>query len=62
MITNIHEAVKTVHRANIGRYRRLLAGSLTDHERQFITRRLAEEQDALRKASPPHGPLDLAME
>jgi hypothetical protein len=32
------------HRSNIARYRRLLETNLTDHERQFIERRLSEEQ------------------
>ena len=32
------------HRNNIARYRRLLKTNLTDLERQFIERRLSEEQ------------------
>ena len=35
------------HRNNINRYRRLLRTRLSDLERQFIERRLAEEQAAL---------------
>ncbi|MBR0719227.1 hypothetical protein [Bradyrhizobium liaoningense] len=35
------------HRNNIHRYRRLLRTRLSDLERQFIERRLAEEQTAL---------------
>jgi hypothetical protein len=35
------------HRNNIYRYRRLLRTRLSDLERQFIERRLAEEQTAL---------------
>jgi hypothetical protein len=31
---------------NIHRYRRLLKGSLTEQERQFVERRLTEEQSA----------------
>ena len=34
------------HRNNISRYRRLLITLLTDYEREFIERRLAEEQSA----------------
>jgi hypothetical protein len=34
------------HRNNIHRYRRLLKGNLTEHERQFVERRLTEEQSA----------------
>jgi hypothetical protein len=35
------------HRQNIDRYRRLLRGSLTDLERDFIERRMTEEGTAL---------------
>lgn len=35
------------HRSNLQRYRRLLKTKLSDIERQFIDRRLAEEQAAL---------------
>lgn len=35
------------HRNNLSRYRRLLKTKLSDIERQFIERRLAEEQSAL---------------
>jgi hypothetical protein len=35
------------HHNNIGRYRKLLTTPLTDLERQFLERRLAEEQSAL---------------
>jgi hypothetical protein len=34
------------HHNNIHRYRRLLKGNLTEHERQFVERRLTEEQSA----------------
>ncbi|MCK1651473.1 hypothetical protein IVA88_08460 [Bradyrhizobium sp. 149] len=36
-----------VHRNNVSRYRRLLKTKLSDIERQFVERRLAEEQTAL---------------
>jgi len=35
------------HGSNIERYRQLLKTSLTDFERQFIARRLSEEQLAI---------------
>jgi hypothetical protein len=35
------------HRNNIARYQRLLETHLTDYERQFIERRLVEEQSNL---------------
>jgi hypothetical protein len=37
-----------VHRNNIHRYRRLLKTRLSDLERQFIERRLSEEQAAVK--------------
>jgi len=50
------------HRSNIQRYRHLLETSLTDLERQFIAKRLAEEQSAIetlsaQDASNPHAAL-----
>ena len=43
------------HRSNIQRYRQLLDTDLTDLERRFITRRMAEEQSAIETLSttPP---------
>jgi hypothetical protein len=35
------------YRSNIGRYRQLLASELTDLERAFVHRRLAEDKRAL---------------
>jgi hypothetical protein len=37
------------HQKNIERYRKLLRTYLTDNERLFVQRRLAEEQAALRQ-------------
>lgn len=39
------------HRSNIRRYRRLLKTKLTDLERDFISRRLEEEEQALQALS-----------
>ena len=39
------------HRSNIQRYRHLLETSLTELEREFIARRLAEEQSAIKTLS-----------
>jgi hypothetical protein len=36
-----------VYANNIHRYRRVLKGELTDHEREFIEGRLSEEQSAM---------------
>jgi hypothetical protein len=45
------------HRNNIARYRRLLTTNLTDLERQFVERRVAEEQSALEKVAASTFPL-----
>ena len=37
------------HRANIERYRKLLAGRLTRVEREYVMRRIAEERAGLRR-------------
>ena len=45
------------HRSNIQRYRNLLQTSLTELERQFVQRRLTEEQSNLERVvtSLPNG-------
>ena len=45
------------HGNNIARYRKLLKTSLTDLERQFIERRVAEEQSAMEKIAASTFPL-----
>jgi hypothetical protein len=45
------------HRDSIGRYRRLLQTKLTDLERQFIERRLSEEQSAYERLSKATFPI-----
>lgn len=47
MTSDHRTALRSAHRANIGRYRRLLETYLTDLEREFVKRRIAEEQAAL---------------
>jgi hypothetical protein len=61
MIDEKYARLRT-HRGNIQRYRQLLASSLTDLEREFIAKRLAEEQSAIetlsaQDASNPHAAL-----
>jgi hypothetical protein len=46
--------LKFVHRENIDRYKRILATYLTDEERHYVERRLAEEQASLKQ--PDSGP------
>jgi hypothetical protein len=46
-MTDENLALLRTHRNNIIRYRRLLKTKLTETERQFIERRLAEEKFAL---------------
>jgi hypothetical protein len=47
------------HRNNVHRYRRLLATRLTDLERSYIERRLAEEQSAMDALSAETFPFTL---
>ncbi len=42
-----------VHRANIKRYRRIMATPLTATERQFLERRIREEEAALHSRTRP---------
>ncbi|MEJ2375563.1 MAG: hypothetical protein P8Y71_09125 [Pseudolabrys sp.] len=49
MTSELSEALRSAHRANIDRYCRLLQTHLTDHEREFVERRIAEEQEALQR-------------
>jgi len=46
---------KWSNEANIERYGKLLKGRLTDIERRFVERRLAEEQDVCWRASSEGG-------
>lgn len=58
-----------VHRNNIHRYRRLLGTSLTELERDYVERRLAEERSAIDALTaetlplkmPGERPVSLAM-
>ncbi|MCP3402129.1 hypothetical protein [Bradyrhizobium sp. CCGB20] len=49
------------HRNNIHRYRRLERTMLSDLERQFVERRLAEEQAALEALTSRTFPVTLSM-
>jgi len=49
------------HRQNIERYRRLLETSLTVLERDFVDRRIAEEEAALDRLASDTFPLVLKM-
>jgi hypothetical protein len=49
MTSDLDKALRSAHRANIDRYRRLLQTHLNDGERQFVERRIAEEEMALQQ-------------
>jgi hypothetical protein len=49
------------HRNNIHRYRRLLGTKLSDAERQFIERRLSEEQTALQALAAEKFPVEFSL-
>jgi hypothetical protein len=59
MTTMIDEelALLRTHRNNISRYQRLLKTELTEFERQFIERRLAEERSAIEQLAASTFPL-----
>jgi hypothetical protein len=48
-MSDVTRNARWAHQANIGRYRKILKTHLTETERQFIDRRLIEEQQALRQ-------------
>jgi hypothetical protein len=54
-MTDFRTAKILSHRRNIQRYARLLATQLTELERQYLHKRIAEEQTALERlqTSPP---------
>ena len=49
MISEVKRNARWAHQANIERYRKILKTRLSETERQFIDRRLTEEQQALRQ-------------
>ena len=51
MASDLEANFRWVHRANIGRYRKILRTFLTAEERSFVERRLAEEEAALQRSS-----------
>jgi len=48
MTTQLSARIRA-HKTNIDRYYRLLATQLTDHERRYIYKRIAEEQALLNR-------------
>jgi hypothetical protein len=50
MMTELISSIRIqAHRANIERYRKLLAGRLTRIEREYVMRRIAEERIELKR-------------
>jgi hypothetical protein len=49
------------HHNNIHRYRRLLSTKLSDIERQFIQRRLSEEQTAVQALAAENFPVEFSL-
>jgi len=49
------------HRNNLRRYRRLLSTRLSDLEREFLSRRLSEEQIAIDELSATTFPISLNL-
>ena len=57
MTTQLSNRIRA-HKANIDRYCRLLATELTDHERQYIHKRITEEHAALSRLEAVVAKLD----
>lgn len=53
MISDLQARKVNAHRANIDRYCKLLATPLTDLERNYIHKRIAEERRALERQCRP---------
>ena len=51
MSSDLKTALCSAHRANIDRYRQILRTHLSDEERQFVERQIAEEEAALRRVA-----------
>ncbi len=49
MVSGRDTPQRFAHQSNITRYRKMLAGHLTPAERDFVERRIGEEQEAMRK-------------
>ena len=49
MKLDLQNALEFAYRANINRYRRLMTTYLTSDEREFVERRLGQEETALRQ-------------
>jgi hypothetical protein len=60
-MTDENLALIRAHRNNLARYRKLLKTSLTNLERQFLERRVAEEQSALETIAASTFPLTFRM-
>jgi len=62
MSADYEAALQFAHRANIARYRKLLTTFLSEHERQFVKRRLAEEEAALQQIAKRIVSVDQAID
>jgi hypothetical protein len=61
VMSDLASARLSTHRNNIARYRRLLETNLTEFEREYIARRLSEEQANLEAVVPmPHNASNIA--
>jgi len=61
MMTDLRTAKILSHRRNIQRYGRLLATELTEIERQYLHRRIAEEQAELERLQSEPQPVELVI-
>lgn len=57
MTREARNALIRAHQNNIDRYCRLLATELTDHEREYVHKRIVEERTAMDRLLVPSGGL-----
>jgi hypothetical protein len=55
MTSDARNALIRAHQNNIDRYCRLLATELTDHEREYVHKRIIEERTAMDRLLVPSG-------
>lgn len=55
-ISDMEATFLFVHQTNIEKFKKILATDLTDHERRFVQRRLAEAQADLQQFTRLDGP------
>jgi len=61
MTSDLASMRQSVQRANVEHYRKILRTYLTDEERSFVERRIAEEEAAFQKAAAVSATIGLSV-